>query len=180
MGTIQIIVYVIVGLLALRYAVKVAKGESFKTKIKIPNLKFWKSDKTEKTEPASEKKKDKTEKKPVLDPQTKVALKYIFGAIIIGIGIWFLWPRIQSFRHPQEVAFKGQVYDTTLVMNPHSKLSRTVPPNYGITVDAPNDVITSNNSGESYVTGAKHIGSIITVENKGNRKVSVRLLYKPM
>lgn len=174
MGTIQIIVYLVIVLLALWVAAKLS-GKAMSGVKLLGNIGSGIKSEFKKAYGSV-----KTQIGKVFGKPGKKTKNWIVGIIIVGVGIWLLWPRIQSFRHPQKAAFSGQQYDTTLVIKPHSKLSRTVPPNYGITVDAPVGVITSNNKGQSYVTGANHIGSIITIENKNNREESVRLLYKPM
>lgn len=101
---------------------------------------------------------------------------------LIGIGIVILivifWPRNRGHNN-QKKQFSGQTYDTTLVWKPHSKLSRTVPPNYKLDVSAPDGVMVTNSKGETYNTGL-HNGSKIDIENKNNFEVSVRLYYYPM
>lgn len=172
---IQFIVYGIIILVAIGFARK-KMGKAIPN-VKLPNLGISSGLKSglKKTYVSI-----KTELGKVIGKPSKKTKRWIAGIIILGIAVWFLWPKIQSYRESTKVAFSGQIYDSTLVMSPHLKLVRTVPPNYGLTVQSEDKVITTNNQGKSYTTGKNHTGSIITIENKNHFQVSIRLLYKPL
>lgn len=171
---IEFIIYGIILLLAIRFARKQA-GKALPN-LKLPNLGISSGLKSglKKTFSSVKTVISKTVGKP-----GKKTKRWIAGIIIAGIAVWFLWPKIQSFRFGSKVAFSGETYDTTLVMAPHMKLIRTVPSKYGLNVQSEDHVVTTNNKGESYTSGHNHSGSIVTIENKNSFPVSVRLLYQP-